>query len=59
MNDIPRMIRSVDDYRAALREAEELQRAPLGTPATAGLQELIEAIIDYESRYGAQGAVLH
>ncbi len=37
------------EYRQALRELEVLKRAPLGTDQTEGLQDLIEAILDYEA----------
>lgn len=54
-----RVIRTVEEYRAALREMDRLQRAPLGTPETEGLQNLVEAILDYESRHANNGASLH
>lgn len=41
------------EYRAAVIEVEQLLHAPLGTPATEGLQELVEAILDYEERLGS------
>jgi hypothetical protein len=37
------------EYRKALEELEVLQKAPLGTDRTEGLQDLIEAILDYEA----------
>jgi hypothetical protein len=40
------------EYRRALRELEVLQRAPLGTAQTEGLQDLIEAILEYEAMQG-------
>lgn len=54
-----RVIRTVEEYRAAMREMEKLQRSPLGTPETEGLQDLVEAILDYESRHASNGAALH
>jgi hypothetical protein len=39
------------EYRKATKELKVLQRAPLGTPETEGLQELIEAILDYEEKH--------
>ncbi len=40
------------DYRRALEKLEVLQKAPLGTDQTEGLQDLIEAILEYEARQG-------
>jgi hypothetical protein len=40
------------DYRQALRDLEVLKRAPLGTDQTEGLQDLIEAILEYEEKHG-------
>ena len=40
------------EYRKAVKELEVLQKEPLGTPATEGLQDLIEAILDYEQQQG-------
>ncbi len=38
------------EYRKAIEELEVLQKQPLGTAATEGLQDLIEAILDYEQQ---------
>jgi hypothetical protein len=59
MVDPPRVIRTLEEYRSALREMDRLQCAPLGTPETEGLQDLIEAILDYEGRHVRDGASLH
>lgn len=59
MVDPPRVIRSLEEYRAALREMDRLQCVPLGTPETEGLQDLIEAILDYEGSHGQDGTSLH
>jgi hypothetical protein len=40
------------EYRQALMELEALQKAPLGTNRTEGLQDLIEAILEYEDNRG-------
>ncbi len=40
------------DYRKALAELEVLQKAPLGTDQTEGLQDLVEAILEYEAGGG-------
>jgi hypothetical protein len=40
------------EYFQALKELEVLQKAPLGTDQTEGLQDLIEAILEYEGRRG-------
>ncbi len=50
----PVRIETEADYQRAIQELKLLQRAPLGTPETEGLQDLIEAILDYEEkdRYG-------
>ncbi len=37
------------EYRQALRQLEVLKKAPLGTDQTEGLQDLIEAVLDYEA----------
>ncbi len=37
------------EYRQALKDLEVLKKAPLGTDKTEGLQDLIEAILDYEA----------
>jgi hypothetical protein len=39
------------EYTAALARFEALQGRPLGTPETAGLDDLTEAIDNYESRH--------
>lgn len=46
----PIPIANEQEYRKALEELEVLQKQPLGTPATEGLQDLIEAILDYEQQ---------
>jgi hypothetical protein len=46
----PVRIETEADYRRAIQELKLLQRAPLGTPETEGLQDLIEAILDYEEK---------
>jgi hypothetical protein len=46
----PVPIRTGAEYRKALKELEVLQRAPLGTEQTEGLQDLVEAILEYEAR---------
>lgn len=38
------------EYHQALRKLEVLKKAPLGTDLTEGLQDLIEAILDYEAK---------
>jgi hypothetical protein len=38
------------EYRQALRDLEVLKKAPLGTDQTEGLQDLIEAILEYEEK---------
>ncbi len=48
------------ESRQALRDLEVLKKAPLGTNQTEGLQDLIEAILDYEAkqdRVDANGSV--
>jgi hypothetical protein len=44
------------EYRRALKELEVLQKAPLGTDQTEGLQDLIEAIFEYEAGGGVDTA---
>lgn len=51
-----RTLRDASSYQRALEELEALQALPLGTAATEGLQDLIEAILDYEEKYGAAAA---
>lgn len=46
----PIPIETDQEYQKALAELEVLQKQPLGTPATEGLQDLIEAILDYEQQ---------
>jgi hypothetical protein len=48
----PVPIRTGAEYRKALEELEVLQRAPLGTEQTEGLQDLVEAILEYEAARG-------
>jgi len=43
-------IRTDPEYHQALRNLEVLKKAPLGTDQTEGLQDLIEAILDYEAK---------
>lgn len=45
-----RKIENDDEYEAALKELARLEEAALGTPATTGLQGLVEAILSYEKR---------
>jgi hypothetical protein len=40
------------EYRQALNDLEVLKNVPLGTDQTEGLQDLIEAILDYEVKQG-------
>ncbi len=37
------------------RNLEVLQKAPLGTDQTEGLQDLIEAILEYEANHSPRG----
>jgi len=46
------------EYLAALEQLKILSRAPLGTPNTAGVQKLIDAILDYEARHGLEKTVV-
>jgi hypothetical protein len=43
-------IETAADYERALEVLVVLQKAPLGTAETEGLQELVEAILDYEAK---------
>ncbi len=43
-------IETVADYERALEVLVVLQKAPLGTAETEGLQDLVEAILDYEAK---------
>lgn len=45
------VIRSEEEYSGALRRLAQLERVALGTPETEGLQDLIEAILDYEQNH--------
>jgi hypothetical protein len=38
------------EYERALEVLAVLQKAPLGTAETEGLQDLVEAILDYETK---------
>ncbi len=38
------------EYQRALEVLAVLQKAPLGTAETEGLQDLVEAILDYEAK---------
>lgn len=42
-------LRDDAEYQAALAELHGLGQAALGTPATRGLQALVECILDYEA----------
>jgi hypothetical protein len=42
-------LRDDAEYRAALAELQGLGQAALGTPATRGLQALVDCILDYEA----------
>jgi hypothetical protein len=52
----PVPIRTDAEYRLALKELDVLQKAPLGTDQTEGLQDLIEAIFEYEAGDGVDTA---
>ena len=39
---------TISEYLRAVEVLDQLQKAPLGTGQTEGLQELIEAILQYE-----------
>jgi hypothetical protein len=41
-------ISTIAEYEQAVIVLERLQKAPLGTDQTEGLQDLIEAILDFE-----------
>lgn len=43
------------DYEAALRELLRLQDKPLGTRPTERLQDLVDAILNYEERHRPNG----
>jgi hypothetical protein len=43
-------IETATDYERALQVLAVLQKAPLGTEETEGLQDLVEAILDYEAK---------
>ena len=43
-------IETAAEYERALEVLAVLQKAPLGTDETEGLQDLVEAILDYESK---------
>jgi hypothetical protein len=43
-------LRDDAEYREALAELHGLGQAALGTPATRGLQALVECILDYEAK---------
>jgi hypothetical protein len=43
-------IETAAEYERALEVLEVLQKAPLGTTETEGLQDLVEAILDYEAK---------
>jgi hypothetical protein len=46
-------LRDDAEYRSALAELHGLGQAALGTPATRGLQALVECILDYEADLAA------
>jgi hypothetical protein len=48
----PVPIRTGAEYIKAVEELKVLQKAPLGTEQTEGLQDLVEAILEYEARLG-------
>jgi len=43
-------IATAAEYQRALELLAVLQKAPLGTAETEGLQDLVEAILDYEAK---------
>jgi hypothetical protein len=43
-------IETAAEYDKALELLAVLQKAPLGTAETEGLQDLVEAILDYEAK---------
>jgi hypothetical protein len=43
-------IETAAEYERALEVLAVLQKAPLGTDETEGLQDLVEAILDYEAK---------
>jgi hypothetical protein len=43
-------IETAAEYERALELLAVLQKAPLGTDETEGLQDLVEAILDYEAK---------
>ncbi len=51
----PVPIETEAEYRQALKDLEVLQKAPLGTDQTEGLQDLIEAILEYEANHSPRG----
>jgi hypothetical protein len=48
------IIGSIEGYNAAVEQLEILSKEPLGTPRTEGVQQLIDAILDYEERHGPE-----
>ncbi len=44
-------IETAAEYERALDVLVVLQKAPLGTAETEGLQDLVEAILDYEAKH--------
>jgi hypothetical protein len=43
-------IETAAEYERALEVLAVVQKAPLGTDETEGLQDLVEAILDYEAK---------
>lgn len=47
-----------EEYDRAIERLKILSKAPLGTADTAGVQALIDAILEYEGRNGLEKTVL-
>ena len=50
-------IGNMEEYNAAIERLEILSKEPLGTSRTQGVQKLIDAILDYETRHGSDKTV--
>lgn len=51
------IVLNAEGYLAALERLKMLSKQPLGTPDTELVQELVDAILDYEARQEPQKAV--